>query len=108
MKYFRIIIQLVLVFTIVSCANRAAGPTGGPKDSIPPVVLRTVPLNNALNYKKKEIQVFFDENISLEKVNENVVISPPQKTQPVVKANAKVLTVSIQDDLQDSTTYSIF
>lgn len=107
MKYFRIIIQLVLVFSIVSCANRAAGPTGGPKDSIPPVVLRTVPLNNALNYKKKEIQVFFDENISLEKVNENVVISPPQKTQPIVKANARVLTVSIQDDLQDSTTYSI-
>lgn len=107
MKYFRIIIQLVLVIAIVSCANRAAGPTGGPKDSIPPVVLRTVPLNNALNYKKKEIQVFFDENISLEKVNENVVISPPQKTQPIVKANARVLTVSIQDDLQDSTTYSI-
>lgn len=107
MKCFRIIIQLVLVFAIVSCANRAAGPTGGPKDSIPPVVLRTVPLNNALNYKKKEIQVFFDENISLEKVNENVVISPPQKTQPIVKANARVLTVSMQDDLQDSTTYSI-
>lgn len=107
MKYFRLIIQLVLVFTIVSCANRAAGPTGGPKDSIPPVVLRTIPVNNALNYKKKEIQVFFDENISLEKVNENVIISPPQKTQPIVKANARVLTVSIQDDLQDSTTYSI-
>lgn len=107
MKYFRIIIQLVLVVAIVSCANRAAGPTGGPKDSIPPVVLRTVPLNNALNYKKKEIQVFFDENVSVEKVNENVVISPPQKTQPIVKANARVLTVSIQDDLQDSTTYSI-
>jgi len=107
MKYFRIIIQLVLVFSIVSCANRAAGPTGGPKDSIPPVVLRTIPVNNALNYKKKEIQVFFDENVSLEKVNENVIISPPQKTQPIVKANARVLTVSIQDDLQDSTTYSI-
>ncbi|MDD4489713.1 MAG: Ig-like domain-containing domain [Paludibacter sp.] len=107
MKYFRLIIQLVLVFTIVSCANRAAGPTGGPKDSIPPVVLRTIPVNNALNYKKKEIQVFFDENVSLEKVNENVIISPPQKTQPIVKANARVLTVSIQDDLQDSTTYSI-
>lgn len=107
MKYFRIIIHVVLVFSVISCANRAAGPTGGPKDSIPPVVLRTVPLNNTLNYKKKEIQVFFDENITLEKINENVVISPPQKTQPIVKANAKVLTVSIQDDLQDSTTYSI-
>lgn len=107
MKYFRIIIQVLLVFSVISCANRAAGPTGGPKDSIPPVVLRTVPVNNALNYKKKEIQVFFDENISLEKVNENVIISPPQKTQPIVKANAKVLTVRIQDDLQDSTTYSI-
>lgn len=107
MKFFRFIIVIIVAFTAASCANRAAGPTGGPKDSIPPVVVRSSPLNGALNYKKKEIQVFFNENISLDKVTENVVVSPPQKVQPVVKANAKVLTVSFQEDLQDSTTYSI-
>jgi uncharacterized protein (DUF2141 family) len=107
MSVFRFVLYLILIFTAVSCANRAAGPTGGLKDSIPPVVVRSVPVNGTVNYKKKEIQVFFDENITLDKVNENVIISPPQITQPVVKANARVLTVSLQDELQDSTTYSI-
>lgn len=60
-----------------------------------------------MNFKKKDIQVYFNENISLDKVSENVVVSPPQKTQPIVRANAKVLSVSLQDELQDSTTYSI-
>ena len=92
---------------MIACANRAAGPTGGLKDTIPPVVLRAVPLEGTLNYKKKEIQVFFNENITLDKVSENVIISPPQKTQPIVKANGRVLSVVLQDELLDSTTYSI-
>lgn len=92
---------------ILSCANRAEGPTGGDKDSIPPVVVRSTPLNGAVNYKKKEVQVFFDENITVDKVAENVIISPPQTVQPVIRGNARVLTVSLQDELIDSTTYSI-
>ncbi len=98
----------MLVLIMVSCANRASGPTGGPKDSIPPVVVRSVPLNGALNYKKKEILVYFDENVTLDKVNDNFILSPPQKTQPVLRASGKVLTVTLEDDLNDSTTYSLF
>jgi uncharacterized protein (DUF2141 family) len=71
------------------------------------VVVRSSPINGAVNFKKKDIQVYFNENITLDKVSENVVVSPPQKTQPIVRANAKVLSVSLQDELQDSTTYSI-
>jgi uncharacterized protein (DUF2141 family) len=107
MRLYQIFFLTILIFTVASCANRAAGPTGGPKDSIPPVVMRSTPLNGAVNFQKKDIQVYFNENITLDKVSENVVISPPQKTQPVVKTNAKVLSVSLQDELQDSTTYSI-
>lgn len=107
MKFVKFLLYWILIVVFTACANRASGPTGGPKDSIPPIVVRTVPVNGALNYKKKEIQVFFDENISLEKVNENLIVSPPQKTQPLVKANAKVLTVTFQEELQDSITCSI-
>lgn len=108
MNYLKYITGSILLVLMVSCANRSAGPTGGPKDSIPPVVLRSVPLNGAVNYTKKEILVYFDENISLDKVNENFIISPPQKTQPAVRANGRVLSVNIEDDLIDSTTYSLF
>ena len=107
MKYLNFFLGLLLALIVVSCANRAAGPTGGLKDTIPPVVVRSVPLDGTVNYRKKEIQVFFNENITLDKVTENVVISPPQKTQAVVKGNGKLLTVNLQDELLDSTTYSI-
>ena len=107
MKYFKLFLYIFALTSIISCANRAAGPTGGLKDTIPPVVLRAVPLDGTLNYKKKEIQVFFNENITVDKVTENVIVSPPQKTQPVVKANGRVLSVVLQDELLDSTTYSI-
>ncbi|HOG06096.1 MAG TPA: Ig-like domain-containing domain [Paludibacter sp.] len=107
MRLYQIFLFTILIFAAGSCANRAAGPTGGPKDSIPPVVVRSSPINGAVNFKKKDIQVYFNENITLDKVSENVVVSPPQKTQPIVRANAKVLSVSLQDELQDSTTYSI-
>jgi uncharacterized protein (DUF2141 family) len=108
MKWIKWIAGLWLVLIMFSCANRAAGPTGGPRDSIPPVVLRSVPVNGAINYKKKEILVYFDENVTLDKVTDNFIISPPQQVQPVLKANARVLSVILEDELMDSTTYSLF
>lgn len=108
MNWIKIIIGSLLLLLMASCANRAAGPTGGDKDSIPPVVLRSVPVNGAINYTKKELFVYFNENVTLDKVTENFIISPPQEVQPVVKANAKVLHVTIEDELLDSTTYSLF
>lgn len=109
MNFIKIFIIGFLVLLLgQSCANRAAGPTGGPKDTIPPVVVRSVPVNGIVNYSKKDFQIFFNENITLDKVADNVIISPPQLTQPVLRANARVLTVSLQDELMDSTTYSVF
>ena len=68
MRLYQIFLFTILIFAAGSCANRAAGPTGGPKDSIPPVVVRSSPINGAVNFKKKDIQVYFNENITLDKV----------------------------------------
>lgn len=108
MNLYKILIGFIAFLILVSCANRAAGPTGGPRDSIPPIVLRSLPENGAVNYRKKEILVYFNENVTLDKVSENFIISPPQQVQPVVKANGKVLSVVLEDELADSTTYSLF
>jgi len=111
MEIKKLVIKILIIFSIglmvYACANKAQGPTGGPKDETPPRVMKSTPVNGALNFKKKEIQIIFDENVTVEKPNETIIISPPQAKQPDVKGNAKVVTVNFEDDLKDSTTYTI-
>ncbi len=106
-KNYLFINIIALAIIVYSCANKAGGPTGGPKDETPPRVLKSTPINGALNFKKKEIQIIFDENISVEKATENVLISPPQLKQPDVKGNSKIVSLKFEDELLDSTTYTI-
>jgi len=101
------IITLAVMLVVYACANKSQGPTGGPKDKTPPRVMKSVPLNGELNYKKKQIEIDFDEMLSVEKPNENVIISPPQVKQPDVKAYGKKISITLNDDLSENTTYSI-
>lgn len=102
-----VLITFGIMLLVYSCANKAQGPTGGPKDKTPPRVLKSFPDNGSLNYKKKQVEIDFDEMISIEKPNENVIISPPQLKPPDVKAYGKKVIVNFNQDLRDSTTYSI-
>ena len=104
-KYCYIVVAMVLL--LASCANRGQGPQGGPRDTIPPVVVSEVPVNGTLLFDKKEIVIHFDEYIQLADIQNNVMFSPPQQNAPEVKAVGKKLTVVFQEELQDSTTYTI-
>lgn len=106
-KSLYLIFTICVGFIIYSCANKSQGPTGGAKDETPPKLIKTVPLNASLNFKKKQIQIYFDENISIENSSENVLISPPQQKQPTVKGNGRLVSVEFEEDLIDSTTYTI-
>lgn len=103
----KILVFVLVMFIVHACANKAQGPTGGPKDETPPRVMRSTPINGSLNFKKKQIEIVFDENISIEKPGELIVISPPQIKQPEIKGNAKTVSVTFEDELKDSTTYTI-
>lgn len=102
----RILIWLLLLL-LASCANRGVGPQGGPRDTIPPAVVKELPLNGSVMYLDKRVEVVFDEYIQLDNVQNNVLISPPQQNPPEIKAIGKKLSVVFQEDLLDSTTYTI-
>lgn len=104
-KYLNIFV--VLMILMASCANRGQGPQGGPRDSIPPMVRKETPLNGTLSFQGNKIEVTFDEYIQLDDVQNKVLLSPPQKTTPEVKAIGKTLSIVFQEDLLDSTTYTI-
>ena len=106
-RSFTLYIFIVVLLCCSACANRGAGPQGGPRDTIPPAVVKEMPINGTLNFASKRIEIQFDEYIQLSDVQKNVMISPPQQNPPEVKAIGKTLSVTFQENLIDSTTYTI-
>ena len=69
-KYFPALpVALVLgqMFFSPSCANTTQAPTGGKKDTIPPVIVGLNPLPGAVNVPthKTKIHITFDEYIQV-------------------------------------------
>ncbi len=98
--------MLLTAFLAQRCAN-AVAPTGGPKDETPPKVVATVPENHSTNFIGKKIELTFDEYISLENANQNVMISPPLSEKPDIKLKNKTVIIKFKETLAANTTYTI-
>lgn len=101
-------ISLVLLISVivVSCANMAS-PSGGDYDFDPPKILKSIPELNETNVKKGKVEIIFDELVQIEKPMEKVIVTPPQKNFPVIKAQNNKIIVEIKDSLKENTTYTI-
>lgn len=101
-----IVAALAWVVVVSSCANLGM-PTGGPKDTIPPVLVETSPKFAALNFKGHDVRFTFNEYINTEDISENLVVSPPLTERPTIRTKSKSLIIGFNEDLKDSTTYSL-
>ncbi len=107
MRQIQYIIILILLFN--ACA-RVGRPTGGDKDVTPPKLLKSIPANEATNFKGQEIILEFDEFVTLKDPVKNILISPPLENQPVITPlgiGTKRLKIKFQDSLNPNTTYQI-
>ena len=90
------------------CANTTTPPTGGPKDTIPPVLVKTSPLPGTVNVPthKTQIKFTFDEYVVVKEPN-NIFLSPPLEKKPKFKISGKSIIVSFESDLDTNTTYTL-
>ncbi|HRP56810.1 Ig-like domain-containing domain [Agriterribacter sp.] len=95
----------LLVFTS-GCAQ-IIPPTGGPRDSLPPVMLGALPKDSTLHFTGNKITLTFDEYVQLDRLEEQLIISPVPKVSPLIEARLKEVTIRIRDTLEENTTYSI-
>lgn len=100
--------ELAAVLLIISACAKVSSPSGGPRDREPPVILKSEPLPGTRNFRGKEIVVTFNEYVVLDKINEKFMISPPVKASPRIFIRGKSLHVQFQDELKDSTTYTLY
>jgi len=107
-NFIYFIFLLLLSFSFVDCAKRG-NPEGGLRDTIAPVIIRTVPENYTINFKGNEIRIYFDEYIKLKDLQKNLIISPPLNAPPTLYplSTSKYIKIVFQDTLRENTTYSI-
>ncbi len=103
----RLFLNTALIFIIGGCA-KINTPSGGPKDKTPPVVVSSVPLNGAKNFKGHKIEIVFDEYVVLDNINEKFMVSPPMKKKPRVFTRGKAVEIEFDSKLKDSTTYTCY
>ena len=82
-------------------------PTGGPRDSLPPVLVRATPNDFATNFAANRIVLEFDEFVDVQNTFENVLVSPTPNNLPVVNYRFRTVNIRIKDTLEPNTTYSI-
>lgn len=99
-----IILLTIITQTLISCA-KIGSPSGGAYDKTPPKLKEAKPNPNSTNFKGNEFEIKFDEHIVLANTSEELIISPPLREKPTIKAHLKTLRVTWTDTLFDNTTY---
>lgn len=83
----RMIVRLFLssVFIIIICAcAKISSPSGGPRDRTPPVVIKSVPVNGARNFRGNKLEILFNKYVVLDNINDKFMVSPPMKKKPKI------------------------
>jgi len=96
----------ILIFMASGCAQIGM-PLGGPRDTIPPVLLNSNPPNRTTHFKGNKIVLTFDEYVHLDNVQNNLLVAPTPKITPNIDFKLKMVTIKLRDTLEANTTYSI-
>lgn len=91
-----------------SCANTTTPPSGGPKDTIPPVIVEVVPAMGATNVptKKTKLYLKFNEYVQV-KDAKSLFLSPPLEKAPKHRLKGKGVEITFEGYLDSNKTYTL-
>ena len=91
-----------------SCANTTTPPSGGPKDTIPPIITKLDPLDGSVNVPthKTKLEFTFNEYVVV-KDAKSLFLSPPLEKAPKHKIQNKSVVVYFENDLDSNKTYTL-
>lgn len=106
MKYILPLYVFILLLLATNCAKQTS-PTGGPRDTIPPNLIQSIPTNGTIHFKEKSIQFVFDEYIAVNNPREQLLVTPSIGNKIEMEVRKKSVLLSFNAELEDSTTYTI-
>ena len=101
------IILATMIFSH-SCANTTTPPSGGAKDTIPPMITEIYPPLGAVNIptEKTKLVLEFNEYVTI-KDAKSLFLSPPMEKQPVYKLKGKSVVMTFESPLDSNKTYTL-
>ena len=99
-------VTLAAALLLAACAS-IGSPEGGPRDYTPPQVVKTSPQAGSVNFTGQKVEITFDEIVNIKDQQKKVIVSPAPKTQPLIRAVGKKVTIEFREPLEENTTYVI-
>ena len=103
----RAAVLLFFATAFVSRCARIMTPEGGPRDTIPPVILSMNPDNFTTNFNARRIYIEFNEFVQVKDQHKEFFTSPQMKKKPTITLRGKGIMVQIRDTLLENQTYAL-
>ena len=103
---------VVLLFApalLTRCASMMT-PSGGPRDTLPPVIVRMTPDNFRTDRPltgHEKIYIEFNEFVQLKDQQKEFFTSPQMKKKPTVTLRGRGVVIQLRDTLEPNTTYAL-
>ena len=110
LNVLRLAVALLFASALMSRCASMMTPTGGPRDTLPPVILNMTPDNFSVNrptVHHEKIYIEFDEFVQLKDQQKEFFTSPQMKKKPLVSMRGKGIVVQLRDTLEANTTYAL-
>lgn len=88
------------------CAT-VSSPQGGPKDSLPPLIVMSDPAPYTVNFTGKKLTITFNEYVQLKDQSKIFFMSPAPKRKPTLTIKNRSIVVEFRDSLEANTTYRL-
>ena len=100
------LISMLGLFLLSGCAVPVS-PSGGPRDTQGPKILRTMPENEAVQVDTRRIQIYFDEYTDRNSVRQNIRLEPSLDLRYSVEFTKKRVDILFEEELPPNTTLAI-
>ena len=110
LNVLRLAVALLFASALMSRCASMMTPTGGPRDSLPPVIVNMTPDNFATGRPTvghEKIYIEFDEFVQLKDQQKEFFTSPAMKKKPLITLRGRGIVVQLRDTLAPNTTYAL-
>lgn len=99
------IISFIIIYFLTYCAS-ITPPGGGPRDTIPPILVKSYPENKSLNFDDNYIRLTYDEYLKIDNLSKQLIITPIIQEEYEQKIRKNSIELSFPEPFKDSTTYT--
>jgi len=101
---FFVLISLGGYYLLESCASIKL-PSGGPKDTIPPILVNTIPPDQSLEFNGDQVRITFNEMIKVKNLKKKLIITPIIEEYDFKQTKNGVI-IKLKEELLPNTTYT--